>query len=569
MTKISQLPPANSLSGYEKIALVQDGHTVQSRLFPLSDLPEGNSVRIGYQAEGAGGSTIAIGAYSAAFGGYSTIVVGRNVHATYDAVVLGTATSGMSGVVIGGYSYSSALNAIAVGMYAAATGVYGIALGCYVKADSRALAMGFGADTRHSESSIAIGTESATYSIGQQYGSTDAVAIGYRTYIYGHKGIALGYKAQSKTLCVSIGSMAGNYPITGGRNVDIGAYSYSMLNYCTSVGGYASNLTGDFGTAIGALTWTNSSGHGSALGNPSGAFGLFATAIGGARASGTASTSVGRGGAYYAASMVLGSGSNLRDHTAGSLVIGGLNTSPLPPTQHFQKFVGQTTAPVNCTVTFTVGSSDITVTAPGYLNAASFNITVNPSPTDHASVSVGSDVTVYLASDAEGFPIDAANHLSDIAAAFPFFITFQFTGPDIALNVGYATHFGGGSDGSTCALTVDGGPAANHNTLVLFSQGAVARITGRVVAANPSLFSSDGDVASFLLAPVTVYRQNDGVYTFLSEPTFTMENSTEGASAWPMPTLVADGGNLMYITVNNRDAAVLNWMAHVTIETNN
>ena len=59
---------------------------------------------------------------------------------------------------------------------------------------------------RRAQFSIAIGTESSTYSPDGDYGSQHATAIGYRSYVYGLNGIAIGYKAKSKSHCVSLGS---------------------------------------------------------------------------------------------------------------------------------------------------------------------------------------------------------------------------------------------------------------------------------------------------------------------------------------------------------------------------
>ena len=121
-------------------------------------------------------------------------------------------------------------------------------------------------------------------------------------------------------------------------------------------------------------------------------------------------------------------------------------------------------------------------------------------------------------------------------------------------------------DNPTCVLTADGGPVGDR-LVVALAIPSIASVTGRVTAAVDSLFDTDGDCASFVLAPCTIIRQSNGVYTFVGTPTFTLENNTIGASSWPVPTLTIDSSRVI-ITVNNSDVA-LNWMAHVTLETSN
>src|SRR5690348_7018745 len=234
MTKISELPGAGSLSGFELIALAQGARTVQSEVSPIASIAgSGNFVRVGAYAA-ASEAMVAIGAYAEAVIGYSTIAVGSYAIGVYNASVLGSEARAMSGVVLGNTSYSFALNGIAIGQYASASNTYAIAIGCYLEAGTKAIGMGFQSYTKHCDYSIAIGKGSHTDLGG--YHAKHAIAIGYNSAVFDAHGIGIGYRAHGTFNSVAIGWYAGNYAISGDRNVDIGAYTYSQGDASVALG---------------------------------------------------------------------------------------------------------------------------------------------------------------------------------------------------------------------------------------------------------------------------------------------------------------------------------------------
>lgn len=118
----------------------------------------------------------------------------------------------------------------------------------------------------------------------------------------------------------------------------------------------------------------------------------------------------------------------------------------------------------------------------------------------------------------------------------------------------------------TVVLTADGNSANSAANVPAMDRGSVTRLTGTVIGYLGTDFDNASDTACFVLDPLLVIRLAAGPYTFVGTPTFTMENSTEGASGWAVPTLTFDSGsNSLFITVNN-DAAQILWMGFMRFE---
>ena len=561
--KTSQFPDATTLDGTELIGVVQGGTNVQTTTYYVSNIVNTRSfVQMGKYANGGGEHGVAIGYYAQSYGP-NAIAIGSGAYSDAGgSISLGyrATTDHQGAIAIGAHCYNHGNYAIAIGGRAFANGAYAIAVGAYASAETYCIAIGYhakGYDTR----SIAIGVYSKAY-------SNRSIAIGFQAKSQSYAGIAIGYNSYAHYKAIAIGVHArasSSYSISIGIGSEcLAAYGMVIGSSAYTIGGH-SIVIGSYSNALATKAV--------ALGYQCSARAAYSVAIGArAESEGQASFSL---GAYSTSaqdhSMVIGASST--DTCMGSLVIGGYPAEfVLRPADHYQKFVGQTIAGVAAVAEWSGDGWTITLSyTPGSAGNGFFAESL-PGGSVNQSLSInleGNTMVIILGTDSEGALDPTKNTVSQIAALFPSSgFSFQFTGAsDTVISDLALTQLSGGVDGTpSVILTADGNSPAGNNTPSIWA-GAVATLTGRVTGAGPNIFNGDDDAACFVLAPLLLYRDNDGNYTFVSDATFTLENSTEGAVDWDVPTLTIDGdtGFLDITVVNNIET--VNWMAHFKFET--
>ena len=560
--KTTQFSDAETLDGTELIGIVQSGANVQSTTYTVSNFVNTRTfVQMGKYANGGGESGVAIGYYSQAFGP-NPIAIGNGAYAEgVGNIAIGYHASAPNNgtVAIGAHVYTHGAYTVAVGARSYANGTYAVAVGAYANAETSCIAIGYHAKGYNSNS-IGIGS----YAKG-----------------YGEKAIAIGQQAQAQSYSsVAIGAQS----YAQDRAVALGFHAMALSNYSVSIGNWSECLT-SYGVAIGTYTYTVGQ-HSVAVGSYSGASGAMAIALGaytfarqnnsvaiGAHAVADATNAFALGAsasAQQSYSMVIGSGSV--DAVVGSFVVSGYPVDfQLRPSDHYQKFVGQTVPVVSATAEWSGDGWTITVSYPGNAGNGLYAEAV-PGGGDDQSLSInleGNTLVIILGTDSDGDADPTKNTIAQIAALFPSNgFSFGYTGSsDTAISDLGLTALTGGADGTpTIILTADGESPDSANMLTIW-EGAIATLTGRVTGAGVNIFSSSDDAASFVLTPQLVYRTGDSLYHFIGTPTFTLENSTEGAVDWPVPTLTIDGDtSFLDITVVN-EIEIVNWMGHFKFET--
>ena len=562
--KTSQLADAATLAGTELIGIVQSGANVKATSYNVSNFvntrpfvqmgekahahSNENAIAVGYYAEAYGSNTIAIGcgAYGDSPGAIS---VGYN-----------SSTNSQGGIAIGSFASGNGPYAIAVGGRAHANGTYAIALGYHTNAEGNCIAIGAYARAYYNQSiaiggnAFAFGERSLAIGYNSEARNTWAVAIGRNSYA-NSKSVAVGMASRSASECsVTIGAQS---ECLAAYSIAIGIYTYTSAISAIAVGPYC-NAQAPKSIALGAYASARSN---------------YSVAIGAhAETHGTGSFALGAfSGTAQDHSMVIGSSSI--DIVVGSFVIGGYPVDfNLHPCEHYQKFIGQTVPATPATVT--IGSDGFSFTVSYTAGAAGNSYTFqtqNVGANHTLSVSFADGVlTLALGTDGGGDLDPSQNTLANFASLFPADgFTFSFTGPSDSVfdNASTSAPFSGGVDGTpSVVLTADGNSPTEFNVPAI-GNSAIATLTGRVTAAGADIFSGSDDAACFVLAPLLLYRGADNVYSFVTAPTFTLENNTAGAADWDVPTLILneDTGFLNIVVVNNTET--LNWMAHFKFET--
>jgi hypothetical protein len=562
--KTTQFADASTLDGTELVGIVQGETNVQSTTYNISNFVNTRTfVQMGKGAHGGTESGVAIGYYAYAIG-TNQIAIGNSAYAVANqSISIGyrATTANQGAVSIGTHCYNHGNYAVAIGGHAFTNGTYAIAVGAYSSAEGHCIAIGAYAKA-YTTYSIAIGQDAKAYGIKSvtigyhaKTVSSNAVAIGYGSYA-GYNSTAIGARARcfdQYSVSIGIGSEC-----LASYSVAIGPYTYTLGSSGLAVGPYCHTLASK-GIALGAYSVSRSS-YSMAIGAHSTSAGIGATALG-AFAESTNDHSI-----------VLGSPST--DVVVGSLVINGYPVeAALTPSEHYQKFVGHTVAPIEANVIYSGEGWTITFTydTPGPDgNAFIVESNVSGTPSASASVTFSDDtLQVLLGSDSDDVFDPTKNTIAQIAALFPSNgFSFAYTGPSDTVVTGLdVADFSGGIDGTPSGvLTADGNSPTSTNTLAM-SNGAIATLTGRVTAANVGIFTDEGDAACFVLSPLLLYRDSGGTYNFVGTPTFTLENSTEGAVDWDVPTLAVDEdtGYLEVSVVNN--AVEVWWMGHFKFET--
>ena len=562
--KTTQFADATALDGTELVGIVQGETNVQSTTYDISNFVNTRTfVQIGKGAHGGTESGVAIGYYAYAIG-TNQIAIGNSAYAVANqSVSIGyrATTANQGAVAIGTHCYNHGNYAVAIGGHAFTNGTYAIAVGAYSSAEGHCIAIGAYAKA-YTNYSIAIGQDAKAYGIKSvtigyhaKTTSSNAVAIGYGSYA-GYNSTAIGARARcfdQYSVSIGIGSEC-----LSSYSVAIGPYTYTLGSSSQAIGPYCHTLAPK-GIAFGAYAASHSA-YSMAIGAHSTSAGVGSTALGAFAQS------------AQDHSIVLGSSST--DVVMGSLVIGGVPVDfALKPCEHYQKFIGHTIAPVKANVIYSGEGWTITITydTPGP-DGNVFVVESNDSgtPGDSASVTFSDNLLQILLGVDEEDVFDASkNTVAQIAALFPSNgFSFAYTGPSDTVVTGLdVADFSGGIDGApSCVLTADGNSPGATNTLGMWND-AIATLTGRVTAADDTIFSSDGNAACFVLSPLLLYRDSGGAYNFIGTPTFTLENSTEGAADWDVPTLAVDEDTgYLEVTVVNTDEE-LNWMAHFKFET--
>lgn len=562
--KITELSPADDLDGGEPVMLVQAEDNLRTTTRHIGDsILSRNPIDIGRYAYGNSEQSIAIG-YQAvslaligspiAIGAYARVVGDQSIGVGYDAYTVDN-----KNIAIGISTYTNTPDAIALGSYSRTIGNYGLTLGFNGRASNGVsigvytsgaitstdcIAIGYHVSSAVATSGTGIGSQSSV-------GSSDAVAIGFQTHAF-HAGVSIGYAAGNTeygAFNISIGAEAvgfGDAAVAIGVSLAAGPASVSIGHSRTTnimavaIGSsYVSGFQA-FGLGLYNFAWPNDS---RAIGN-------FAVA-------------------NYPNSTLLGS--SALDIAGGSLTVRGCGPDSLfYPALHFQKLYGDTVAPSDAIVQFNIGDTTVTFSGPYDYDGFIFRI-IQPATTDAVTqIEYGDHLTIFLGTDGDGNADPLKNTIANIAALFPvggfMFAYDMHGGTDDIFSTEFTATFSVSVPGTpVLALTTDGG-SPFFNNIVGLHFGSVGRLVGRVTAAEVGLFASDGDAAAFILAPISVYRQDDGSYVFVGTPEFTMENNTAGAVDWPLPTLTIDLNGLLAVTVNNY-VADLNWMAHFTLET--
>ena len=564
--KTSQLSNAATLDGSEYLGIVQTGANVKTTTYAVSNFVNGRTfVQMGAHANGGGEAGVAIGYYAAAYGS-NAIAIGNSAYGdSQGSISIGyhAATNNPGAIAIGSHSTNHGNYAISIGPRAQVNGDYAIAFGAYSSAESNCIAIGPYAKSYNS-SSIAIGGSSKGY-------GNRSVALGYRAKANAYASVAIGYGSYADLRSVAIGARCKSFE---SYSVSIGMSAECLVSYSIAIGPYA-YVIGQGGVAIGA--YSNAQGERAlALAPYASARAQYSVALGAhAETHGNSSLALGAfATTEQANSTVIGSGSS--DLVMGSLVISGYPVEfTLRPCEHYQKFVGQTVAPTQASVQYGLedGAAHIRFIydTPGTAGNAFFvESNVTGTPNADASLSFSDNILqVLLGSDGDDIYDPTKNTIAQIAALFPAHgFTFSYDGDSsITVNSLSEVPLSGGSDGTpSVVLTADGNSPTAVNTLAVWEQ-SIATLTGRVTGAGSNIFSGDDDAACFVLTPLLMYADDGGNYNFIGTPTFTLENSTEGAADWEVPTLAVDGdtGYLEVTVVNN--AETVNWMAHFKFET--
>ena len=560
--KTTQFADADSLDGSELLGIVQGGTNVQSTTYAVSNFVNTRSfVQMGAFANGGGESGVAIGYYAQAFGP-NPIAIGNGAYAEgVGNIAIGyhAAAPGNGTVAIGSHVYTHGVYTVAVGAQSYTNGNYAIAVGSYARAEASCIAMGYHAKG-YDSNSIAIGSYAKSYgersiAIGQQARAQAyvSIAIGAQSYA-NYKSVAIGFH----TIAESIYSVAiGNWTeCLASYSIAIGTYTYTVGQHAVALGPYT-GASGSAAIALGAYTFARQ--------NNSVAIGTHAVAE---AQNGFALGAFASVQQDY--SMVIGSSSV--DITQGSLVVGGYPVEfDLHPSDHYQKFVGQTVPAIAATAVWSGDGWSITVSYPGNAGNGLFAEAV-PGGSADQSLSInleGNTLVFILGTDSGGDADPTKNTIAQIAALFPSNgFSFGSTGSsDTAISSLGLTQLSGGADNTpTIILTADGSSPDSSNMPAIWAS-SIATLTGRVTGAGNNIFSESDDAACFVLTPQLVYRTGDGFYHFIGTPTFTLENSTEGGAEWPIPTLTIDGDTgFLDITVVNT-IELVNWMGHFKFET--
>lgn len=398
---------------------------------------------------------------------------------------------------------------------------------------------------------IAIGNES--YAMG----GNGSIAIGAYAGATGTMGLALGYSASATgDLSVSVGPWSGS---PGHRSIAVGYESLASGVYSTALGSNAESY-GVNSIAIGKSSFTN------VLANEAIAIGKYSSAS----ASASRSVAIGLNASTngkYAIAIGRNADASYKAVSIGYSV-GALNSGIYSVSIGAYTNTGEGCVAIGSYS----GASGINSIAVGSYARVVGTYSIAIGPASYAA-SYGS---IALAASSQSFSHDAIaiggtarypysvviGPSEDVAAAS--FVVSGDTGGVLRPTDHYQKFVASTtSTGGAVIMTSDGDPPGAHNIPAL-PIGSIATIAGRVTGVTGALFDTDGDVFCCSLPPLLAYRKTDHSYTFIGDPTFLVENATESAAEWTVPTLTIVSNNLV-LTVEN-DAVDIDWMAHLKIE---
>lgn len=413
--------------------------------------------------------------------------------------------------------------------------------------DGESIAIG-----QHSEASGPFNVAIGLYSVASGFG----VAIGQYTNLSGFGGVAIGYAARANYNATAVGSHANadlttiaigaNAVAHEAHSVAIGVSAYAL--YASTAIGYSASCRGHYSIAIGMYASAATYDRAIAIGHQ-------------ARATDDRAVAVGYQSEAAASAVSIGYKAGLYGSVEGGVAIGAMSTSALNSTA------------IGC-YSHAFGAGAVALGAYSYANTngtalggASYanNGAVAIGDMSHAagaySVALGAGaITVHPGSTVFGFGFQDVMIGELVINGFP-----NFSGP-FAIDR-YQKLVAATSTVTTSAImTSDGNPASSHNVPVIHVPAA-ATLSARVTGVNTT-FATGGDMATFVLdSPVLVTRDNGGVFAFVNEPTFVLENSTDGASSWAVPILGLSGdSDAIFLTVNQSGDVNTNWMAHLKWE---